>query len=136
MRSRKVLLIALCFTAFTCRAWAALPTIVVGRQATAIEQNAARELQKCLYAATGSLLPIAGSAGGDAIAVCLASSATVKLNLDKVTVGDTLAVWWTNPATGEERSAGTFDRQARSFTPPADWGEALLHVAAPKRTPK
>jgi hypothetical protein len=73
---------------------------------------------------------------GDAIAVYLASSATVKLRLDKVTVGDSLTAHWTHPATGEERSAGTFDLQARSFTPPAGWGDALLHVAAQKRTPK
>ena len=73
---------------------------------------------------------------GDAIAVYLASTATVKLRLDKITVDGSLSARWTNPATGEERPAGTFDRQARSFTPPADWGDALLHVSAPKRTPK
>ncbi len=76
------------------------------------------------------------SVDGDALAVYLAGSATVKLRLDKVTVGDSLTAHWTHPATGEERSAGTFDRQARSFTPPAGWGDALLHVAAQKHTPK
>jgi len=76
------------------------------------------------------------SADGDAIAVYFASIATVKLRLDKVAVGDTLAAWWTNPATGEERSAGAFDRKVHSFTPPADWADALLHLAARKRAPK
>lgn len=75
------------------------------------------------------------SVEGDALAVYFASPATLKLRLDRITVGDNLSARWTNPAKGEERSAGTFDRQARSFTPPADWDDALLHVAARKGTP-
>lgn len=76
------------------------------------------------------------SVTGDAVAVYCASPAAITLRLDKITAGDSLAAQWTNPATGEERPAGTFDRQARSFTPPTGWGDALLHVAAQKRTPK
>lgn len=44
-------------------------TIVVGRDASALERLAAKELQKYLYSATGTLLPISGAADGDAIAV-------------------------------------------------------------------
>lgn len=70
------------------------------------------------------------SSEGDAIAVYFASPATVKLRLDKIAGGGKLSARWTNPATGEEHSAGTFDRQPRSFTPPSGWSDALLHVAA------
>lgn len=70
------------------------------------------------------------SADGDAIAVYFAGSNPVKLRLDKIIAGDTLVGRWTNPATGAEQSAGTLDRQARSFTPPAGWADALLYLAA------
>ncbi len=73
------------------------------------------------------------TAEGDAIAVYLASPAAVKLRLDKLTAGDKLVGRWTNPATGEERPASTFERQLRSLTPPPDWSDALLHVVAVDR---
>ena len=76
------------------------------------------------------------SVEGAALAVYFASPATVKLRLEKITVGNRVSARWTNPATGEKRAGGTFDRQARSFTPPPDWGDALLHVAAPQGTPQ
>ena len=59
------------------------------------------------------------SVEGDALAVYFASPATVKLRLEKITVGDRVSARWTNPAAGEERPAGTFDRQARSLYPSA-----------------
>jgi len=74
------------------------------------------------------------SADGDAIAVYLAAPSTVKLRLDGITAGRTLTAKWTNPATGEAQHASTFDRQARSFTPPAAWDDALLHVYAVPRS--
>lgn len=73
---------------------------------------------------------------GDALAVYFAGPATVELRLEKIAVGDHLSAQWTNPATGEERPASTVDRQARSFTPPPGWDDALLHVAARKLAPK
>ena len=76
------------------------------------------------------------SVEGDALAVYFASPATVKLRLEKITVGNRVSARWTNPATGEKRAGGTFDRQAHSFTPPPDWGDALLQVAAPQGTPQ
>jgi hypothetical protein len=76
------------------------------------------------------------SVDGEALAVYFTSPATVKLQLDQLTAGDSLEARWTNPATGEERPAGAFDRQARSFAPPPDWGDALLHVVARKRRPQ
>lgn len=69
---------------------------------------------------------------GDALAVYFASPATVELRLEKIAAGDGLSAQWTNPATGEERPAATVDPQARSFTPPPGWEDALLHVAAQK----
>ena len=74
------------------------------------------------------------SVDGDALAVYFAGTATVKLRLNKITGGDNLSARWTNPATGEERPAGTVDRQTHSFTPPPDWDDALLQVAAQKRS--
>ncbi len=44
-------------------------SIVIGKDASSLERQAAGELQKYLHAATGTLLPIASSAKGDAIAV-------------------------------------------------------------------
>ena len=68
------------------------------------------------------------SSQGDALAVYLAAPATVKLRLDRITAPGNLTARWRNPATGEERPAGAFDRQPRSFTPPSGWNDALLHV--------
>jgi hypothetical protein len=70
---------------------------------------------------------------GDAIAVYFASPVPVKIRCEKLSPGENLAARWINPATGEERSAGVFDRQTHAFTPPADWSDALLHLAAQKR---
>jgi len=54
----------------------------------------------------------------DAIALYYAKTNMVKLRLDKL-AGGTASSPWTNPATGEERSASSVERRARSFTPPA-----------------
>jgi hypothetical protein len=70
------------------------------------------------------------SSEGNAIAVYLAKPATVKLRLDRITAAGPLPTRWTNPATGEEQTAGAVDRAAQSFTPPAGWNDALLHVYA------
>jgi hypothetical protein len=72
---------------------------------------------------------------GDALAVYFATPTTVKLRLGGITAGGELVARWTNPATGEEQPAGSVDRQAHSFTPPSDWNDALLHVAARGLTP-
>ena len=72
------------------------------------------------------------SADGDAIAVYLAAPSTVKLRLDGVTGSGNLTAKWTNPATGEEKDVGAVDRQARSFTTPPSWDDALLQVRAPQ----
>jgi len=74
------------------------------------------------------------SVEGDALAVYFASSATVKLRLDKLTIGDKLAARWTNPATGEERTAGVFAQHAASFTSPVGWHDARLRVYAQDHT--
>jgi len=66
--------------------------------------------------------------------VYLATPATVQLRLDRITAGGRLAAQWTNPATGEVQPAGTSDRQARSFTPPAGWNDALLDIHAQDQT--
>jgi hypothetical protein len=68
------------------------------------------------------------SVDGDAVAVYLASPSTVKLRLDDIGAGRQLTARWTNAATGEEQPAGVFERQTRSFTPPAGWNDALLQV--------
>lgn len=71
---------------------------------------------------------------GSAMAVYLATPATVRLRLDRTAAADRLTARWVNPATGEDRPAGTWDRQAHSFTPPAGWTDALLHVYAPAQS--
>ena len=58
--------------------------------------------------------------------------ATMGAHSKYTAAGDGLSAQWTNPATGEERPAATVDPQARSFTPPPGWEDALLHVAAQK----
>lgn len=68
---------------------------------------------------------------GRAIAVYLPSPATVQLHLDRIAVDGRLTARWFNPATGEEQPAGTINRRSHSFTPPAGWDDALLHVHAP-----
>ncbi len=63
-------------------------SIVIGKGASSLETQAAAELRKYLYAATGTLLPITNSAKGDAIAVGTTASnplvARLKPNVSKL----------------------------------------------------
>ena len=65
----------------------------------------------------------------NAIAVYVSSGSPIKLRLDKMT-GRRITARWTNPATGEQKPAGTFATEVQSFTPPADSSDALLHVTS------
>jgi hypothetical protein len=71
---------------------------------------------------------------GRAVAVYLATPATVRLRLDRIAAAGRLTARWVNPATGEDQPAGAWDCQANSFTPPAGWSDALLHVYAPAQS--
>lgn len=66
----------------------------------------------------------------NALAVYVSNSSPIELQLDRLTGGAKAIANWTNPTTGEKKSAGTFSKQRETFDPPADWTDALLYVSA------
>lgn len=73
------------------------------------------------------------SASGDGIAVYLSGPGTIQLQLQKITTAGELVARWVNPATGEERGGGPYQKQPTSFTAPAGWADALLHVTVNRK---
>jgi hypothetical protein len=72
------------------------------------------------------------SSNNDALAVYLSSGAPVKLHLDKLAASASLTAKWVNPATGQELTVALPRNPPNSFTPPAGWSDAFLHVATGK----
>ena len=87
MRKLALYLLAILIIGTGCTAQS---SIVVGKDASSLETQAAGEIQKYLYAATGTLLPIAAYAKGDAIAVGTPASNPLvrKLKPDVSGLGD------------------------------------------------
>ncbi len=76
----------------------------------------------------------ARSSNRDWAVVYLPSSAAVDVDLAAVNASDSARVSWTNPATGEVRSAGSVEAAGiRSFTPPEGWADAALLLRARER---
>jgi hypothetical protein len=71
------------------------------------------------------------SSCGDWVMVYLSEAAAVSINMSKITASSKAEVLWVSPVTGIQTRIGIFqNRGIRSFSPPAEWEDAVLLLLA------
>jgi Protein of unknown function (DUF4038)/Putative collagen-binding domain of a collagenase len=78
----------------------------------------------------GDVLNLAARSATGRWFVCyVAGEPNISLNMSTITAGQAASAVWINPATGDQRPVGTFQRTGtRDFSRPADWADAVLVV--------
>jgi hypothetical protein len=78
----------------------------------------------------GEALNLAGrSTNGKWLIGYIAGEPNVRINMSRITAGETASAAWINSATGERLPIGTFPPSGtRDFSRPAGWADAVLVV--------